>query len=69
MLLPYTIPSTGLCVAAIIAGAFAWPYLPEILPLVGYAVCALAGLYVATGIGAIAWLRWTRPTTLTPKES
>lgn len=73
MLLPYTIPSTGLCVAAIILGAFAWPYLPDILPLVGYAIGALAGLWLAGAVGAatigpmlMAWrrrqdrLRWAR---------
>ena len=71
--LPYTIPGTGLCVAAIIAGAFAWPYLPELLPLVGYAVGALARLWLAAAFGAatvgpmlMAWrrrqdrLRWAR---------
>lgn len=58
--LPYTIPSTGLCVAAIIAGAFAWPYLPELLPLVGYAVCALVTLIAALWAGLIVWLRWQR---------
>jgi len=65
MLLPYTIPSTGLCVVAIIAGAFAWPYLPDILPLVGYVIGALAGLWLAAAIGAatigpmlMAWRRW-----------